>query len=79
MELLLGITVSVIGFVVLAFIKRSMERKKNSTTQSIVWWQLQFGGSKYHSYCELDLVKLSGFWKWFSYECNVTFNRIARI
>ncbi|ALC85437.1 hypothetical protein AM499_06115 [Bacillus sp. FJAT-22090] len=40
MDLLLWVTVGfiIIGFVVLVFIKRNMESKKSSTTESIVWW-----------------------------------------
>ncbi|KQL36024.1 MULTISPECIES: hypothetical protein [Bacillaceae] len=40
MDLLLWVTVGfiIIGFVVLVFIKRNMESKKSSTTESIVCW-----------------------------------------
>ncbi|MFD2681791.1 hypothetical protein [Bacillus seohaeanensis] len=40
MDLLFWITVGfiIIGFGVLIFIKRNMERNKSSTPQSVVWW-----------------------------------------
>ncbi|WHX90591.1 hypothetical protein QNH50_21695 [Peribacillus simplex] len=40
MDLLLWITFGfiIIGFVVLSYIKRNMDSKQSSTTQSIVWW-----------------------------------------
>ncbi|CAH0306476.1 hypothetical protein SRABI133_04759 [Peribacillus simplex] len=39
-DLLLWITFGfiIIGFVVLSYIKRNMDSKQSSTTQSIVWW-----------------------------------------